>query len=160
MIQLPSGVVDPLSLYQTQRFNHLSNLLMALFMFICFYTSLITIAYVWQLLYPIYIGQSFSHKHDIISVYMYHVCSQGGLVEYFHCNNSIKCYYIFMAERLFCLYQCKTCLYTFSIFITISSIMYIYVWTEMVNVSKLYEQLFSYLILVVCRPTISCEIYM
>ena len=123
-IQLPSGVVDPLSLYQTQRFNRLSNLLMALLMFIYFYTSLITIAHVWQLLYLIYIGQSFSHKHDIISVYMYHVCSQGGLVEYFHCNNSIKCYYIFMAERLFCLDQCKTCLYTFSIFITISSIMY------------------------------------
>ena len=30
----------------------------------------------------------------------------------------------------------------------------------MVNVPKLYKQLFSYLILVACRPTISCEIYM
>ena len=97
-IQLPSGVVDPLSLYQTQHFNRLSNLLMALLMFIYFYTSLITIAHVWQLLYLIYIGQSFSHKHDISYVYMYHVCSQEGLVEYFHCNNSIfflSCHYTF-----------------------------------------------------------------
>ena len=44
-IQLPSGVVDPLSPYQTQRYNRLSNLLMTLLMFIYLYTSLITITH-------------------------------------------------------------------------------------------------------------------
>ena len=67
-IHLPSGVVGPLSLYQTQRYNCLSNLFMALFVFINFCTTLIIFPHVFQL-YFIIIG----HKHDIIYAYMYHI---------------------------------------------------------------------------------------
>ena len=95
-IHLPSGVVVPLSLYQTQRYNRLSNLCMALFVSIYFHISLIIIPHLLQLICLIYLGKSISHKHYIIYAYMYHISTWGGPVEYIHCNNSIKCYHIFI----------------------------------------------------------------